>query len=69
MGFTVKSYSLGYGHAPLSNYYESPIFFAWCIVLILVIMRKKLNAPVITKCGALAALFLIGYASLSVICG
>jgi cytochrome c-type biogenesis protein CcsB len=61
----VESYSLGYGHAPLSNYYESLIFFAWCIALILIVMRKKLNAPIITMCGALAALFFIGYASLA----
>ena len=61
----VESYSLGYGHAPLSNYYESLIFFAWCIALILIIMRKKLNTPVITMCAALGALFFIGYASLS----
>jgi ABC-type transport system involved in cytochrome c biogenesis permease subunit len=28
-----ESYAMGYGHAPLSNMYESLIFFAWCIVL------------------------------------
>ena len=61
----VESYSLGFGHAPLSNYYESLIFFAWCIALVVIVMRKKLNAPVITMCAALGALFFIGYASLS----
>jgi ABC-type transport system involved in cytochrome c biogenesis permease subunit len=28
----VESYQMGYGHAPLSNMYESLVFFAWCIV-------------------------------------
>lgn len=30
----VESYRLGIGHAPLSNLYESLIFFAWTIVLL-----------------------------------
>ena len=29
----VESYQLGIGHAPLSNLYESLVFFAWCIAL------------------------------------
>ncbi|THB71309.1 MAG: c-type cytochrome biogenesis protein CcsB, partial [Desulfobulbaceae bacterium] len=28
-----ESYQLGIGHAPLSNMYESVVFFAWTIVL------------------------------------
>jgi ABC-type transport system involved in cytochrome c biogenesis permease subunit len=55
----------GPGHAPLSNYYESLVFFAWCIALILIIMRKKLNAPIITTFAVLIALFFIGLASIS----
>jgi ABC-type transport system involved in cytochrome c biogenesis permease subunit len=65
MSWLSLPYPNGPGHAPLSNYYESLIFFAWCIALILIIMRKKLNAPVITMCAVLGALFFIGYASLS----
>jgi cytochrome c-type biogenesis protein CcsB len=30
----VESYRLGIGHAPLSNLYESLIFFAWSIILL-----------------------------------
>ncbi|MBW1798470.1 MAG: c-type cytochrome biogenesis protein CcsB [Deltaproteobacteria bacterium] len=30
----VESYSLGIGHAPFSNLYESLIFFAWTIILL-----------------------------------
>jgi cytochrome c-type biogenesis protein CcsB len=29
-----ESYVLGHGHAPLSNLYESVVFFAWTIILI-----------------------------------
>ena len=30
----IESYRLGFGHAPLSNMYESLVFFSWCITLI-----------------------------------
>ena len=55
----------GPGHAPLSNFYESLIFYAWCIALILVFMKKSLRVPLITMLASLAALFFMGYASLS----
>ena len=29
-----ESYQMGIGHAPLTNMYESVVFFAWTIVLI-----------------------------------
>jgi ABC-type transport system involved in cytochrome c biogenesis permease subunit len=61
----VESYGLGVGHAPLSNFYESLIFYSWCVALILIIMRKKMKAPIITAFATLVALFFIGYASLS----
>lgn len=37
----VESYSLGFGHAPLSNFYESLIFFSWAIVLLYLILERK----------------------------
>lgn len=61
----IESYKLGIGHAPLSNFYESLIFYAWCIGFILVAMKKKLTLPVITMYASLAALILMGYASIS----
>ena len=30
----IESYQLGIGHAPLSNLYESLIFFAWTLILL-----------------------------------
>ncbi len=61
----VESYRLGIGHAPLSNFYESLIFFGWSIGLLLIVLRKRLSYPVITAFGVLTALVFMGYASLS----
>ncbi|MRR55217.1 MAG: c-type cytochrome biogenesis protein CcsB [Deltaproteobacteria bacterium] len=36
-----ESYDLGHGHAPLSNLYESVVFFAWTIVLIFLLIDAK----------------------------
>jgi ABC-type transport system involved in cytochrome c biogenesis permease subunit len=58
-------YPQGPGHAPLSNFYESLIFYAWCIALILVLMKKSLRPPLISMLAGLTALFCMGYASLS----
>lgn len=38
-----ESYDLGYGHIPLSNQFESMVFFAWVIVAIYLIMEFKYN--------------------------
>ena len=61
----VESYQLGMGHAPLSNFYESLVFYPWCISLILVVMKQRLKYPAITLCCTLISLFLMGYASIS----
>jgi cytochrome c-type biogenesis protein CcsB len=36
-----ESYDMGVGHAPMSNLYESVVFFAWSIVLIFGIIDAK----------------------------
>jgi len=36
-----ESYRLGIGHAPLSNLYESLIFFSWAIVLFCLIVERR----------------------------
>lgn len=36
-----ESYDLGRGHAPLSNLFESVVFFAWTIILIFLIIDFK----------------------------
>ena len=42
-----ESYDLGMGHAPLSNLYESVVFFAWTIILIFAIVDLKYRYRVI----------------------
>ena len=37
------SYDLGIGHAPMSNFYESLVFFAWTIVLLYLVMELRLK--------------------------
>jgi ABC-type transport system involved in cytochrome c biogenesis permease subunit len=61
----IESYRFGMGHAPLSNFYESLIFYAWSVIVVIVIMKKRLGYPVITALASLISLFLMGYASLS----
>jgi cytochrome c-type biogenesis protein CcsB len=61
----LESYQMGIGHAPLSNMYESLVFFAWSIVLIYIILEFIYKNRVI---GAFAMPFAFGsmaYASLS----
>ena len=36
-----ESYRIGFGHAPLSNLYESVVFFCWTIVLIYLLIDLK----------------------------
>jgi cytochrome c-type biogenesis protein CcsB len=42
-----ESYDMGMGHAPLSNLYESVVFFSWTIVLIYVLLDIKFKYRVI----------------------
>jgi cytochrome c-type biogenesis protein CcsB len=42
-----ESYDIGMGHAPMSNLYESVIFFAWSIVLIFGIIDIKYKYRII----------------------
>lgn len=42
-----ESYDLGIGHAPLSNLYESVVFFTWTIVLIYALLDIKFKYRVI----------------------
>jgi len=60
-----ESYKLGIGHAPLSNLYESLIFFSWTIILLYLIIEKRtMNKSIGTFITPLAFLSL-AYASFS----
>jgi cytochrome c-type biogenesis protein CcsB len=61
----VESYSLGFGHAPLSNLYESLIFFSWTIVLIYLFIERKYKFRVIGAVATPLAFLALAYASLS----
>ena len=52
----VESYQMGIGHAPLTNLFESMVFFSWAIVLIYLFIEFKYRLKVETL-GAFAAPF------------
>ncbi|PLY11646.1 MAG: c-type cytochrome biogenesis protein CcsB [Desulfuromonas sp.] len=43
----VESYQMGYGRIPLTNLYESAVFFAWSVVLFYVLLDLKYKQPAI----------------------
>ena len=60
-----ESYQMGIGRAPMTNLYESLVFFAWTIALIYLILERKFN---IRTVGAFVAPFpflIMAYASLN----
>jgi cytochrome c-type biogenesis protein CcsB len=61
----VESYSLGIGHAPLSNLYESLIFFAWTIAVVYLVIEKKFENRVIGAFTTPLAFLAMAYASMS----
>jgi cytochrome c-type biogenesis protein CcsB len=61
----VESYKLGIGHAPLSNLYESLVFFAWVIILIYLFVERKYENRIIGAFTTPIAFLAMAYASLS----
>jgi cytochrome c-type biogenesis protein CcsB len=47
----VESYQMGIGHAPMSNQYESLIFFAWTMALALIIARLRFRTDLLVLLG------------------
>jgi len=60
-----ESYALGYGHAPLSNLYESLVFAAWSIMLIYLILELRSKQRALGVFPALFAFLAMAYASFS----
>jgi cytochrome c-type biogenesis protein CcsB len=58
----VESYQMGIGHAPLSNLYESLVFFVWSLILIYLIFefkyRNKSFGAFVTPVAGLALAFI-----------
>jgi len=61
----VESYQLGIGHAPLSNLYESLIFFAWAIVAMFLILERRSKHRTIGAFVTPLTFLAMAYASLS----
>lgn len=54
----IESYEMGIGHAPLSNLYESLVFFGWALGLALIVIRYKFPADIVVVMG-LPLVFLV----------
>ncbi|MGD9186249.1 MAG: c-type cytochrome biogenesis protein CcsB [Desulfobacterales bacterium] len=61
----VESYRMGIGHAPLSNLYESLVFFAWTIALLYLFIERRYGNRVIGAFTMPLAFMAMAYASLS----
>ena len=61
----IESYSLGIGHAPLSNLYESLIFFAWTIAAIHLWIEYRYKNRIFGAFTTPIASLVMAYASLS----
>jgi cytochrome c-type biogenesis protein CcsB len=61
----VESYRLGVGHAPLSNLYESLIFFSWTIILLYLIVEWRTKNRTIGAFVTPLAFLAMAYASFS----
>lgn len=59
------SYDLGFGHAPLSNFYESLIFFAWTIVFMYLLMERRLKNRSIGVFVLPVSFLIMAYASIA----
>lgn len=61
----VESYQMGIGHAPLTNMYESVVFFAWTIIIIYLLIELKFKTKVIGAFAIPFAFLAMAYASFS----
>ena len=61
----VESYRLGIGHAPLSNMYESLVFFSWTIAVIYLVIERTYKNRILGVFTMPLVFLSIAYASLS----
>lgn len=61
----IESYRMGYGHAPLSNLYESLVFAAWAIMFIYLLLERRIKHRTLGAFPALFAFLAMAYASFS----
>jgi cytochrome c-type biogenesis protein CcsB len=60
-----ESYQLGYGHAPLSNLYESLVFAAWAIMILYLLLERRTRQHGLGVFPSLFAFLAMAYASFS----
>ncbi len=60
-----ESYALGYDHAPLTNMYESVVFFSWTIICLYLIIEWKFKTRVIGAFAVPFAFLAMAYGSFS----
>jgi cytochrome c-type biogenesis protein CcsB len=63
----IESYQMGFGHAPLSNLYESLVFFAAVITLIYLVVEFRYGNRVIGAFVMPLAFLALAYASLPIV--
>lgn len=61
----VESYEMGFGHAPLTNMYESVVFFAWTIIALYLLIEWKFKIKIIGAFATPFAFLAMAYASFS----
>ncbi len=61
----IESYELGIGHVPLSNLYESLVFFAWAIMLLYLILEWRTRSRSFGAFVTPLAFLAMAYASFS----
>lgn len=60
-----ESYAMGIGHAPLTNMYESVVFFSWTIALLYLLMEWKFRTRILGLFALPFAFLAMAYASFS----
>ena len=61
----IESYKMGFGRAPLSNLYESLVFFSWTVALLYLIFERRTRNKSLGVFAALISFLAIAYASFS----
>lgn len=61
----IESYQQGIGHAPLSNLYESLVFFAWTIIVMYLFLQVRYKTKIFGAFATPLAFFAMAYASLN----
>ncbi len=59
------AYAVGYDHPPLTNFYESLIFFSWTIILLYLIMEWRTRTRILGLFVVPVAFLCLAFASLS----